>query len=64
MEVPDQAAKLLLRGAVVVVEGVQLMHQPFRVNPAQRMPADVELPGVIAQHDGIAQEFVRLNAAP
>jgi hypothetical protein len=40
------------------------MHQPLRVNPTQRMPADVELPGIITQHDGLAQEFVRLNAAP
>ena len=49
---------------MLVGERVQLMHQPFRVHPAQRVPADVELPGVIAQHHGIAQEFVRLNAAP
>ena len=49
---------------MLVGEGVQLMHQPFRVNPAQRVPADVELSGIIAQHHGVAEEFVRLNAAP
>ena len=49
---------------MLVGEGVQLMHQPFRMHPAQRVLADVELPGVIAQHHGVAQEFVRLNAAP
>jgi hypothetical protein len=33
-----------------ICEGVQLMHQPFRMNPAQRVPTDVELPGIVAQH--------------
>ena len=49
---------------MLVGEGVQLMHQPFRMHPAQRMMADVELSGIIAQHHGVAEEFVRLNAAP
>jgi hypothetical protein len=40
------------------------MHQPFRVKPAQRVPADVELSGIITQHDCLAQEFVRLNTTP
>ena len=31
-------------------ERVQLMHQPFRVDPAQRVLADVELSCVVAQH--------------
>jgi hypothetical protein len=47
-----------------VGESVQLMHQPFRMNPAQRVPTDVELSSVIAQHHRLAEEFVRLNAAP
>jgi len=47
-----------------IVERIQFMHQPLRMHPAQRMPADVELPRIIAQDYGIAQEFVRLNAAP
>ena len=49
---------------MAVVERIQLMHQPFRVNPAQRVPADIELTRVVAQHDGVTQEVVRLNAAP
>ena len=49
---------------MTVGECVQLMHQPFRVHPAQRVLADVELPGVIAQHHGVAEELMRLNAAP
>ena len=64
IEIPDQAAHPRLRGAMLVGEGVQLMHQPFRMDPAQRMPADVELSGIIAQHHAVAEEFVRLNAAP
>ena len=40
------------------------MHQPFRVYPAQRMTADVELSSIIAQHHAVAEEFMRLNAAP
>ena len=53
-----------LRGAMLVGERIQLMHQPFRVHPAQRVLSDVELSGIIAQHHGVAEEFVRLNAAP
>jgi hypothetical protein len=33
---------------MLIGEGVQLMHQPFGMDPAQRMLADVELSGVIA----------------
>ena len=40
------------------------MHQPFRVNPAQRVPSDIELPGAVTEYDGVAQEPMRLNAAP
>src|SRR5271166_1108576 len=64
IEFPDQTTNALLSGAVLVSERVQLMHQSFRVNPAQRVPTDIELAGVITQHDCITQEFVRLNAAP
>ena len=45
-------------------EGVQLMHQPLRMDPAQSMPADGELPGIIIQYHGITQEAVRVDAAP
>jgi hypothetical protein len=63
VEIPDETANPLLRGAMMVREGVQLMHQPLRVNPAQRVPTDVELPGVVAEHDSVAQEPMRLNTA-
>ena len=49
-----------------ICEGVQLMHQPFGVNPAQSMTADGELAGIIpyTQYHGIAEEAVGLDAAP
>ena len=49
---------------MLVGERSQFMHQPFRADPTQRMSADVELPGIVTQHDGVAQKFVCLNAAP
>src|ERR1019366_4376607 len=64
VEVPDETTNPRLGGAMLVVERIQFMPQPFRVDPTQRVPADVELPGIITQNHGIAQEFVRLNAAP
>jgi hypothetical protein len=49
---------------MAVIEGVQLVYEPLRMHPAQRVTADGELPGVIAQHHGVAQKSVRLDAAP
>jgi len=49
---------------MLVVERIQFMHQPFRVRPTQRVPTDVELPGIVTQNHGVAQEFMRLNATP
>ena len=45
-----------------VGEGVQLVHQPFRVHPAKRMVADIELASVIA--DNYAQQPMCLDATP
>ena len=42
-------------------EGVQLVPRPFGVNPAQCVLANLQLPGIIAQHHGIAQEAMRLD---
>jgi hypothetical protein len=41
--IPDQTANFLLRGTMLIGEGVQLVYRPVRVNPAQRVPADLEL---------------------
>jgi hypothetical protein len=34
------------------------------MDPAQAMLADIELPGIIANDDGVAQETMGLDAAP
>ena len=59
IEPPDQPADMLLGGALLVGERLQLVHQALGVDPAQRVLADVELPGVVADHDRLAQEPVR-----
>ena len=64
VEPPDQPAYQLLGGAVPGGEGVQLVHQPFRMHPAQRVLTDVELSRAIAQYHRILQEAVRVNGAP
>ena len=52
------AADALLCVAVQLGEGVELMHQSLCVDPTQRMSANVELTGIIADDDGVAQEAV------
>ena len=54
----------MLSRPLQIGESVQLMHQPFRMNPAQRVPADVELTGIVAQHHGVLQKPLRVDAAP
>jgi hypothetical protein len=49
---------------VQVGEGVQLVHQPFRVHPAKRMVADIELASVIADNYDLAQQPMCLDATP
>src|SRR5690242_13580065 len=44
IEVPNQAAHARLRDPLLVGERVELVYQPFRVDPTQRAPPDVELP--------------------
>src|SRR5215213_11690106 len=63
VKVPNQRAHTLLSGAMQIREGIKLVHQPFRMHPAQRVPAHRELPGIVAQHDSIAQETMGMNAA-
>jgi hypothetical protein len=41
---------------------VELMHRPLGMNPAQCMLSDIELSGIIAEHDSVAEEFMRLDA--
>jgi len=46
-EPPDQPAEVLLRATVQVVEGIQFVHQPFRMHPAQCMVANRKLSGIV-----------------
>jgi hypothetical protein len=34
------------------------------MDPAQSVPADGELPGIVAQHHGVVQKAMRVDAAP
>src|SRR5271168_2708646 len=45
VEVPDQATNTFLSRTVLVGERVQFVHEAFRVNPAQRVLSNGELPG-------------------
>ena len=64
IEVPDQRAHPLLSGTMQVGEGIEPAHQSFCMNPAQRMVSHCELSGIVTQHHGVAQEVVRVDAAP
>ena len=55
---------MLLSGALVVGERVELVDEPLCVDPTQRVQTDRELAGVIADNHGVAEKVMRLNAAP
>jgi hypothetical protein len=40
------------------------VHQPLRMHPAQRMPANGKLAGIVADNHHVAQQPVRVDAAP
>ena len=61
---PDQRTHALLCGAMQIGEAVQLVHQPFCMHPAERVLANCELARVVAHNDHLAQQPVRLDAAP
>ena len=54
VESPDERPDLLLCGTLGLGEGVELVHQPLGVDPAQRVRADCELAGVVTDDDGLA----------
>ena len=64
VEAPDQRAHALLERRVDTGAGVQLVDQPFRMHPAERVAADVELASVIAEDHHLTQQPMRLDAAP
>ena len=57
---PDPRTRLPL----AVVEADQLVDEPLGVDPAQRVRADVELAGVVADDDGILEQAMGDHAAP
>ena len=49
---------------MLVGEGVELVDQPLGMDPAQGVAADLELAGIVADDHRVAEQAVRLDAAP
>lgn len=64
VEPPDRRTDTLLRDTLVIGESVELVHQPLGMDPAQRVLADGELAGIVADSHRVTQKFMRMNAAP
>src|SRR5713101_7637737 len=64
IEPPDQCARSALSLALFIGEGIELVNEALGMDPAQAVRADIELPGIIADDDGVGQEAMRLDAAP
>ena len=63
VEVPDQLAPLV-SGSPCRSVTVSSLDLPLRMDPAQGVPANGELSGIIAEHHGITPEVVGVDAAP
>jgi hypothetical protein len=50
-----------LDDALLVREGIELVHQAFGMDPAQAVVADIELAGVVADNHGVGQKAVGLD---
>src|SRR5215212_7987503 len=64
VEPPDQAADELLSGALPIGERLPLVPQPLGMDPTERVLADVELAGVVADDHRLVAEPVRGDGAP
>src|SRR5712691_3800631 len=64
IEPPDQCAGSALGHALLIGEGVELVNQALGMDPAQAVPADIELTGVVTDNNGVGEKTVRLDAAP
>src|SRR3954470_8368653 len=64
IEPPDQAAHLLLGGALLVSESLQLVHQPLGMDPAERVIADVELAGIVTDDHRLVEEAMLGHRPP
>ena len=49
---------------MLVGEGVELVDQPFGMDPAQAVASDVELAGIVAHDHGLGEQAMGLDAAP
>src|SRR5712691_8007675 len=61
---PDERAQALLRRALKVGEGVELVDEALGMHPAQPMSTEIELSGVIADHRRRTQQTMRPHASP
>jgi len=61
---PDAGLDALFGLALPFREGVQLVHQPFRVNPAQGVTADIELAGIVAEDDRLVAKAALHETTP
>ena len=64
IEPPDHPPRDFDGAALPVVGGDELVDETLGVNPAQRVVADAELPGVIGDDDGAAEQILGPDRAP
>jgi hypothetical protein len=57
-------AHLLLRPALLISEGVELVHEARGLHPAQSMAADVELASIVTDDHGVAPQAMGGDRAP
>jgi len=50
--------------AVLIGEGIKLVHETLRMHPAKAVFTDIELASVIADDDGIGQQAMGFDAPP
>jgi len=61
---PDQGADPFLGPPRRIGKGVELMNEPFGMNPAERVFPDIELPGIVGQDDRAVEEAVGHDGSP
>ena len=64
IELPDKRTDAALGDALLMREGVEFVNQALSMDPAQAVLADIELPGVVTDDDGVGHKAMRLDAAP
>src|SRR5215218_103269 len=64
VEPPDQRSQVLLRPALVIGEGLELVHEALGVHPAQRMAPHQKLARIVADDHRLGQEAVGFDRTP